>query len=247
SMSGTELDLATPGTIEMVDESQRTALIAVQGPAALGVIAELAGESFSPPERFAITEAVLDTIPTLVARTGYTGEDGVEILCHVAKAAALWRALLSFPEVTPCGLGARDTLRLEMGYPLHGNDIDRGVDPISAGLGWVVPRDKTGYVGFQAIARIRETGPSIKLVALRVEGAIPRHGYRVLHDGTEVGKVASGSFSPTLSTGIATAYVPAAYSEPGTVLQVAIRKKFADAVVTKPPFVKQTSLSALQA
>ncbi|MDO8987745.1 MAG: glycine cleavage T C-terminal barrel domain-containing protein, partial [Coriobacteriia bacterium] len=115
------------------------------------------------------------------------------------------------------------------------------------GLGWVVPRDKTGYVGFEAIARIREAGPIAKLVALRVEGAIPRHGYPVLHDGTEVGKVASGSFSPTLSTGIATAYVPAAYSEPGTVLQVAIRKKFADAVVTKPPFVKQTSLSAPKA
>jgi len=231
-------------TIELVDESDRTALIALQGPKAIWVLGELAGAGFEPPARFAIAEATLDGSPVLLARTGYTGEDGAEILCHVSQAAGIWRALLSFPEVTPCGLGARDTLRLEMGYPLHGNDIDRGVDPISAGLAWVVPRDKTGYVGHAAITRIREAGPARKLVGLTVAGAIPRHGFPVLHDGTEVGKVASGTFSPTLQTGIATAYVPSALADPGTVVQVEIRKKVVDAVVTKAPFVKQTSLSA---
>lgn len=233
-----------PGVVELVDESDRTALIALQGPKALSILSELAQDGFVAPKRFHVAEAVLDGTPVLIARTGYTGEDGVEILCHVSQAAGIWRALLSFPEVTPCGLGARDTLRLEMGYPLHGNDIDRGVDPISAGLGWVVPRDKTGYVGFDAISRIREAGPERKLVGLTVEGAIPRHGFSVLHDDTEVGKVASGTFSPTLQTGIATAYLPAALAEPGTVVQVEIRKKVADAIVTKAPFVKQTSLSA---
>lgn len=235
---------ALPGAVELVDESDRTALMALQGPAALSIIEELAGPDFEPPARFTIAEAVLDSVPVLVARTGYTGEDGVEILCHVSKAPALWRALLSFPQVTPCGLGARDTLRLEMGYPLHGNDIDRGVDPISAGLGWVVPKDKTGYVGCEAIAAIRAAGPTRKLVAMTVADGIPRHGFPVLHDGTEVGKVASGTFSPTLSTGIAMAYVPASLSEPGTVLQIAIRKKVAEAIVTKAPFIKETSLSA---
>jgi aminomethyltransferase len=166
----------------------------------------------------------------------------VEIFCHTSTAVSLWRMLLSFPEVVPCGLGARDTLRLEMGYPLYGTDMDRGVDPISAGLGWTVPRSKAGYIGEQAIARIRETGPARKLVGLSVEDGIPRHGYSVLHDGIQVGKVASGTFSPTLSHGIATAYVPAALAGPGTVLDVEIRRKVVTATVTKPPFVKQTSL-----
>ncbi|MDP2182944.1 MAG: glycine cleavage system aminomethyltransferase GcvT [Actinomycetota bacterium] len=231
------------GIVELVDESDRTALIALQGPRALEVLSELAGEGFSPPARFAIREAVLDTVPALVARTGYTGEDGVEVLCHVSQAAALWRALLSFPEVTPCGLGARDTLRLEMGYALYGSDMDRGVDPISAGLGWVVARDKGEYVGREAIERVREAGPVRKLVGLLVEDGIPRPGFAVLREGEEVGKVASGTFSPTLEKGIATAYVPAELSTPGTRLEVAIRKKTAPATVKRPPFVT-TSLSA---
>ncbi len=245
--SGSGQGVAEQGTVELVDESERTALIAVQGPRALQVIGQLAGPEFVAPDRFSIAEATLDSVPVLLARTGYTGEDGVEILCHVSKAAAIWRALLSFPEVMPCGLGARDTLRLEMGYPLHGSDIDRGVDPISAGLGWVVPRDKIGFVGAEAIARVREVGIQRKLTAFTVDGAIPRHGFAVLHDGSEVGKVASGTFSPTLSTGIAMAYLPVTLSEPGVVVQVEIRKKVVDAIVTKAPFVKQTSLSATKA
>jgi len=131
-----------PEDLELVDESHRTGLIALQGPDALRVIGELAGGSWVPPARFTIAEALLDNaVPTLVTRTGYTGEDGVEILCRAADAPAIWRILLSFPEVMPAGLGARDTLRLEMGYHLYGSDMDRSMDPISAGLGWVVPRD----------------------------------------------------------------------------------------------------------
>jgi aminomethyltransferase len=235
------------GLVELIDESDRTALIALQGPRALDVLSELAGAGFEPPARFSIGEAMLDTVPVLVARTGYTGEDGFEILCHATHAAAVWRALLSFSEVTPCGLGARDTLRLEMGYPLHGQDMDRGVDPVSAGLGWAVAVAKGDFIGRDAILRVRENGPDRRLVGLVVEGAIPRPGHPVLHDGIEVGKVASGTFSPTLSTGIAMAYVPADSTEPGTRYEVAIRKKVAGAIVTKPPFVKNTSLSAAQA
>jgi len=233
-----------PAEVELVDESSRTSLIALQGPSALRIVKELAGERWEAPSRFTICEATLDTVPALVARTGYTGEDGVEILTSTSTAPRLWRAILSFTEVSPIGLGARDTLRLEMGYPLYGNDMDRTIDPISAGLGWVVPKSKTGYVGAAAIAKVRKSGPPTKLVGLSVEGAIPRHGMSVLREGVVVGKVASGSFSPTLETGIATAYVPAELSEPGTELQVEVRKNTLPATVVKPPFVSSTSLSA---
>ncbi len=247
SGSGPTSEMSPEGTVELVDESERTAMIALQGPRALSIVQELAGTGFEVPDRFTITEAVLDTVPALVARTGYTGEDGVEILTHVSMIAGIWRSILSFPEVAPCGLGARDTLRLEMGYPLHGSDMDRGVDPISAGLGWAVGRDKGPFVGSEAIARLREEGPARRLVGLQVDAGIPRAGYPLLREGEEVGKVASGTYSPTLQTGIATAYVPASLAEPGTEFEVVIRKKTAMATVVKPPFVKDTSLSAVKA
>ena len=232
-----------PDGVTAVDESDRTGLIAVQGPKALGTIAELAGEDWQPPARFHIAPATLGGIDVLVARTGYTGEDGVELVCHASHAVAIWRLLLSFPGVVPCGLGARDTLRLEMGYALYGSDMDRGVDPITAGLGWVVPKAKSGFIGDGAIARIREQGPTHKLVGLTVADGVPRHGYPVLHGEDEVGKVASGTYSPTLGHGIATAYVPAGLAEPGTALSVGIRRKVVPAQVVRPPFVKETSLA----
>lgn len=232
-----------PAGVEFVDESDRTGLIALQGPKAVEIITDLAGEE--PPARFHIAEARLDgTLPVLVARTGYTGEDGVEIVCAASDAVAVWRLLLSFPEVAPCGLGARDTLRLEMGYPLHGSDMDRGIDPVSAGLGWAVSWKKGDFIGRDAIERVREAGPARRLVGLSLSDGIPRHGYAVLHEGVEVGSVASGTYAPTLEHGIATAYVPSQLAEPGTMLQVAIRRKTVDAVVTRPPFVKVTSLSS---
>lgn len=230
-----------PDTVEFADESDRTGSIALQGPAAVPIVRELIGED--PPRRFRIGEARLDSqIPVLVARTGYTGEDGVEILCHSSHAIAVWRLLLSFPEVTPCGLGARDTLRLEMGYPLHGSDIDRGRDPLSAGLEWVVGWDKADFVGRNALLRRRATGPATRMVGLSVSEGVPRHGFPVLRHGTEVGTVASGTFSPTLERGIATAYVPVDAASPGTSLQVGIRRKVVDATVVTMPFVTGTSL-----
>lgn len=235
-----------PEGVEFADESDRTALIALQGPRAVGLVSELCGGEWSAPERFHLQGAMLDNaVPCLVARTGYTGEDGVEIVCRAQDAAAVWRVLLSFPEVTPCGLGARDTLRLEMGYHLYGSDMDRSRDPISAGLGWVVPVGKSGYVGEDAVAAVRAAGPAEKLAFLLVDGAIPRAGFPVLHEGAEVGNVASGSFSPTLETGVATAYLPAELASEGTELEVAVRAKVARATVVKPPFVKSTSLSNL--
>ncbi|NTW27808.1 MAG: glycine cleavage system aminomethyltransferase GcvT [Coriobacteriia bacterium] len=239
------LSAHAPQDLELVDESDRTSLIALQGPKALAILKQLADESFDLPARFSITEALVDTIPVLVARTGYTGEDGVEILTKAADAPALWRALLSFPEVVPVGLGARDTLRLEMGYPLYGSDMDRTIDPVSAGLGWVAPKSKSGYIGAETVARIREAGPISKLVGLKLkDNGIPRHGMILLHEGAQVGKVASGTFSPTLEVGIATAYVPVELAVPGTELAVQIRNKTIPATVVKMPFVSSTSLSA---
>lgn len=232
------------GDVEAVDESDRTALIALQGPDAVRIIEEIAAQD--APRRFRIAEAVLDGVPVLLSRTGYTGEDGVEILCHVSQAVAIWRMLLSYPEVTPIGLGARDTLRLEMGYPLYGTDMDITVDPISAGLGWVVALDKDGgFIGREAVAKVAEAGPAKRLVGLRLgEGeGIARHGFPVLREGVEVGSVASGTFSPTLGRGIATAYVPADSAAVGTPLQVAIRKRVGSAEVVRMPFVGPTSLT----
>ena len=247
--SNAETDFAwllshAPDDIELVDESDRTALIAVQGPEAIRIVSELGGVDWEPPSRFHIREATLDSVPAMVARTGYTGEDGVEIVCRASDAPLLWRALLSFGEITPAGLGARDTLRLEMGYPLYGNDMDRTIDPISAGLGWVVPKDKVGYIGAECVAEVRASGPETKLAALLVPGAIPRPGMSVLHEDAVVGKVASGTFSPTLETGIATAYLPVQLAQTGTELTIEIRKKTVPATVVKPPFVSSTSLSA---
>jgi aminomethyltransferase len=131
-----------------------------------------------------------------------------------------------------------------MGYPLYGSDMDRGVDPISAGLGWVVPKSKSGFIGAEAIAHVREAGPANKLVGLTVAQGVPRHGYTVLHEGVAVGKVASGTFSPTLGHGVATAYVPAALAAVGMEFEIEIRRKVVPAVVARPPFVGETSLSA---
>jgi aminomethyltransferase len=171
------LDARLPQSVERVDESDRTGLIALQGPKALAVLEELVGEGFELPGRFQVTGADLDDVPVLVARTGYTGEDGVEIVCHASHAAHIWRLLLSFPEVCPCGLGARDTLRLEMGYALYGNDMDRTVDPISAGLGWAVSLRKGEFTGSAPISEIKAAGPERRLVGLTVPDGIPRHGY----------------------------------------------------------------------
>jgi aminomethyltransferase len=233
-----------PEDLEVVDESDRTGLIALQGPEAIAIIQELCGSDWTVPARFTIGEALIDgRIPALVARTGYTGEDGVEIVSRASDAAAIWRVLLSFSNVTPVGLGARDTLRLEMGYHLYGSDMDDDIDPVSAGLGWVVPQGKSGYVGEAAVQAVRAQSPQVKLAYLVVDGAIPRHGFPVLHEGVEVGKVASGTYSPTLGDGIATAYLPAELAVPDTPLEVAIRKKMASARVVRAPFVSGTSLT----
>jgi len=230
-----------PDDVEIYNESERTAIIAVQGPEAIAVIKELADEDdWQPPKRFHIAPlTMVGGANMLVARTGYTGEDGVELIMHKDDAVAVWRALMSFEQVTPVGLGARDTLRLEMGYHLYGNDMDRSRNPIEAGLGWVCPKAKTEYVGAGAVAKAREEGCAEKLAYLKIAKGIPRSGYPIFagpDDDSQIGTVASGSHSPSLSTGIATAYLPSELATLGTKVYVGIRKKKVEAEVVKPPF-----------
>lgn len=230
-----------PEDVEMIDETDRTGLIAVQGPRAEEVMQELCGKDWVAPARFTIAPATIDgRIGCLIARTGYTGEDGFEIVVHADDVVALWRVLLSFDFVSPVGLGARDTLRLEMGYSLYGNDMDQTRDPIAASLGWVCPSKKEAdYIGRATVEAVRKEGAPEKLVHFELEGkGVPRHGMEVLKDGVVVGTVGSGSHSPSLQRGIGSAYVPAEFAELGTKLDIKIRKNVVPAVVVKPPFYK---------
>jgi aminomethyltransferase len=176
----------------------------------------------------------LDTIEVMVNRTGYTGEEGVELACMADDAAELWDAVLA-RGVRPCGLGARDTLRLEVCYPLHGNDIGPRWDAISSGLGWVCALD-TDFIGADALVDVKERGPERKLVAFRMtDHAIPRQGMAIAGGG----EVTSGSLSPMLEVGIGLGYVPAAMSDPGTELTIDVRGRLRRAEVVPKPIYKR--------
>jgi aminomethyltransferase len=212
------------------------AVIAVQGPGAPALVqgwfpvaAELAYMHFAPIE--------IDGQPGRLARTGYTGERGFELIVPGEVAPALWDRALAAGAV-PVGLGARDTLRLEMGYALHGNDIDTGTDPISARLGWAVALGKGEFRGRDRVAAVKEKGPERVLVGLEsLDRNIPRSHMRVLDGDREVGEVTSGTFSPTLRHGVALAYVDIDRSERLTELAVDVRGRRGRVHVTRPPFV----------
>ena len=176
-----------------------------------------------------------------VSRTGYTGEDGFELVGSVEAGRAIWRQLVA-DGVEPCGLGARDTLRLEAALPLWGHDIDETTDPYEAGLGWVVSLDDGAeFAGRAALARRKQDGVTRRLACLRatVRGVV-RDGYPVLHGGEPVGSVTSGGYSPTLGTSIAMAYLPVALAREGTELAVDVRGRALPVVVVKRPFVRGT-------
>jgi aminomethyltransferase len=174
----------------------------------------------------------------LVCGTGYTGEDGVEILVPPDDAPALWRALRE-AGVAPCGLGARDTLRLEVCFHLHGNDIGPDRNPIEAGLGWCC-KEETGFAGSEAVAAARAEGPAERLVAFAItDRGIPRQGNPILAGGDQVGAVTSGSFSPSLGIGIGMGYVRADLAEPGTAIEIDVRGRRRPAEIrTKPLYEK---------
>jgi aminomethyltransferase len=219
-----------PRGCEVRDASDEYGLVAVQGPRAL--------ERLGLPDASAFTHAMgeLDGIEVMVARTGYTGEQGVELCCAEDDTLALWDAILG-RGVTPCGLGARDTLRLEVCYPLHGNDITPETDAISAGLGWACALD-TGFTGADVLRRIKEEGPTSKLVPFVMEDrAVPRQGMPIEGGG----EVTSGTHSPMLDQGIGMGYVPVASAPPDTELVIDVRGKLRRARVVKKPIYRKES------
>jgi aminomethyltransferase len=210
------------------DVSDEYGLLAVQGPTAIAKL------GLPPAPAFTFAEGEIDGMPVMVNRTGYTGEDGCELLCMAEDAAALWDGVLA-RGVVPCGLGARDTLRLEACYPLHGNDISEYTDPISAGLGWTCALSKE-FSGVAALRRIKEHGPERKLVAFVMEEkAVPRHGMPIEGGG----EVTSGTHSPMLDVGIGMGYMPAARAAPGTELTIDVRGKARKARIVKKPIYKR--------
>jgi aminomethyltransferase len=229
--------------VQLEDRTDDIALLALQGPKAQEVLARLTDADLDAIRYYRFAEGTVDGIPTTISRTGYTGEDGFELYVSAADAPRLWRRLLEAGKddgLLPAGLGCRDSLRLEMGYALYGNDLDEETTPLEAGLGWVVKLDKGDFVGRDALVRQKEQGIQRKLVGFRLkERGFPRHGYPVAVDGQEAGVVTSGVLSPTLGEGIGMAYVPAAASKPGTEIGIVIRGTAVPAEVVRPPFHKQ--------
>jgi aminomethyltransferase len=223
------------------DRSLATALVAIQGPAALGILALLTELDLGAIRYYGIAEGSVAGVSGLVARTGYTGEDGFEVFVDADAGTTIWDALAAAGAsagLVPVGLGARDTLRLEAGMPLYGNELDRSTTPFEAGLGRVVKLAKEGgFVGRDALAAAAEAGVRRRLVGLIVRGrGIARHGHRVMSGEQASGAVTSGTMSPTLGVPIAMAYVAPADSAPGTMLDVEIRDARTAAEVVPLPF-----------
>ena len=231
---------------EFEDRSDQMALLALQGPRALEILG-LAGKdaaACAALKSFQFREAVVANVHATVARTGYTGEDGVEIFCSATDAPHLWRTILELGNgrgLEPTGLGARDTLRLEARLALYGNDIDETTNPLEAGLGWIVKLDKPMFIGKDAIHAIASRGITRKLVGFEMTGrGIARHGYPLLDPrGNQVGVCTSGGPSPTLGKNIGLGYLPVALAEVGMRFLVDCRGKSIDAVVVKTPFYKR--------
>ncbi len=220
------------------DTTEGRCIIAVQGPHARARLATIAPEAATVP-RFGVMSFVWEGVPCVVAGTGYTGEDGVECAVPVDAAEALWSALLG-TGVQPAGLGARDTLRLEAGFPLHGHELGPGITPLQAGLGWVVGWDKQEFRGRSALVEERRRGVSRRLVGLATAGRRPpREGSDLVADGRRVGTVTSGNFSPMLACGIALGFVDAAVpSEPPMGFDIVRRGQSLPATVVPTPFVR---------
>ena len=222
------------------DVSVETALLAVQGPRAERVVGALADVDVAAIRYYHFARGRVSGVPAVLSRTGYTGEDGFELYVPAADAPALWGALLTAGRddgIQPIGLGARDTLRLEMKFALYGNDIDRTTNPLEAGLGWIVKPAKGEFVGRAAIEAVRAAGVARKLVGFEMtDRAVPRHDYPILAGGGPAGRVTSGSFSPSLERSIGMGYVTTERAAVGAALEVEIRGQAHPARIVKTPF-----------
>jgi glycine cleavage system T protein (aminomethyltransferase) len=220
--------------VDVLDWAAKFAMLAVQGPAARELVAKLADGQL--PIRMHTAERMVAGVPATVCGTGYTGEDGVELLLDPADAVTVWDAVLDAGAV-PVGLGARDTLRLEVCFHLYGNDLSLDRGPIEAGLGWAV-KEATGFIGSEAIAAVRREGPEQLLVPFIIDGAgIARQGNPVIGGG----EVTSGTFSPCLERGIGMAYVPAAQAQPGTRIEIDVRGTARPAIIERKPLYRKAT------
>ncbi len=222
---------------ELTDESDQTALLAIQGPRALAIAQRVVEDDEPPPRRWRFREARAAGARVWLSRTGYTGEDGYEIYAPAERASALWDALLAAGsgDLVPAGLGARDTLRTEMAYPLYGHELDLAHDPLEAGLERFLAFG-CGFIGEETLTAIRERGPERRLVGVLVEGkAVPRPGYAIC-DGAQIGVLTSGTFGPSVERSIAIGYVPAAYAEPGKTVHVDVRGRAIPGRIVPTPF-----------
>lgn len=225
----------------MEDISEETALLAIQGPNAPAIVASMTDVAIADIRFYWFTEGLVAGVPCIISRTGYTGELGFELYFDAAHAEKMWKAVMAAGDVTPCGLGSRDTLRLEAGLCLYGHELDDHITPLEAGLGWLVKLDKTGpFLGKDTLVRQYQDGTDRKLVGFTFdERAIPRNGYPVIYGGVAIGEVRSGTMSPTLGVPIGTCFLPTAAAVEGTRFEVDIRGKRVAARVVKMPFYKR--------
>jgi len=229
-----------PNGLDIEDHTPSSAMIAVQGPRAQDSLQTLTQLDLSQLKRFRCAETTVAGEHALISRTGYTGEDGFEVIVYQATndrpegAVKVWEKLAETS--APCGLGARDSLRLEAGFPLHGSDIDQSTDPYEADLAWVISAGKTGFVGSEALANPEVQRPRTIRKGLVLDSGIPRHGFGVDGPAGSVGEVTSGTFSPITRKGIALCRISAESSEFGTRVSVKVREAQQGGTISKPPF-----------
>lgn len=231
--------------VELVDESDSTSLLALQGPKAEATLQKITDLDLTSIKFYWLAEGKVDGVDMMVSRTGYTGEPGFELCFPRQYSEQIWNALMQAGaefDIEPAGLGARDTLRLEVNMNLYGNDIDHTTNPLEARMGWVTKLNKGDFIGREALRQIKEQGLSRKLVAFETEGkTFPRHGYDVYKVDEKIGHVTSGSVSPMLNKGIGMAYVDINYATIGEDIDIEIRGRRAKATIVKPPIYKKTA------
>ena len=233
---------ASSFSVNIKNTSSETSQLALQGPDAKNVLQSLCGISLDDLSYYNFRKGMVNNVESLISRTGYTGEDGFELYLSPEKVSEVFRSLMEQGRsygIQPIGLGARDTLRIEMGYPLYGNEIDNNPTPLDAGLGWVIKFDKGEFLGRGSLLKQKEQGsPRRKLVGLKLLArGVPRAHYQVFKNGESVGEVTSGTFSPTLNTGVGLCYVSSEYSDIGNHLDVKIRDQLVATEVIQLPFV----------
>jgi len=232
------------GDVQLKDASDEFSLLAIQGPRSLDLLQKLTDVPLSAIEYYHFRRGGVAGVPMIISRTGYTGELGFEIYFEsdAATGKKVWNAVFEAGAgmgVRPVGLGARDTLRLEMGFCLYGNDIDQTTHPLEAGLGWITKLNKGEFVGKEPMVKAKEAGLKRRLVGLMLpERNIARHGFAVMDKGSTIGSITSGTFSPSLQKSIAMGYVATSFAEPGSRVSVAIRGKDVPATIVKTPFIQ---------